>query len=98
MSNITREYALELAELYGIKVNENSNEHLVEDIDGNITELKEQDISEIFGIDFEANTEWYNTKDSEFSHYNVNEQSISIKFDLEDNMHEFTAEELKGVA
>lgn len=55
MSNITREYALELANLYGIKVNENSKEHLVEDINGNITELKEQDISEIFGIDFEDN-------------------------------------------
>jgi len=67
MSNITREYALELANLYGIKVNENSKEHLVEDINGNITELKEQDISEIFGIDFEDNIKWHDTKDSDFN-------------------------------
>lgn len=53
MSNLTREYVLELARLYGIEVNKDSKEHLVEDIDGNITEFNIQDIPDLVGIDFD---------------------------------------------
>lgn len=98
MSNITREYALELANLYGIEVNENSKEHLVEDVNGDITEFERQDIPELFGVDFCASIKWHDIKDSDFDYDNVNEHSISIKFNLEDNISEFTAEEVKGVA
>lgn len=98
MSNITRAYALELANLYGIEINQNSNEHLVEDTNGDITELKIQDVPDLFGIDFGASIKWHNTNNSDFNCDNVNEHSISIKFNLENNMCEFTAEELKGVA
>lgn len=53
MSNITREYVLELANLYGIEINKDSNEHLVEDLNGNITEFKSQDIPDLVGMDFD---------------------------------------------
>lgn len=98
MSNITREYALELANLYGIEINENSNNHLVENIDGDVTEFKRQDIPDLFGIDFDASIKWHNMNNSDFNCGNVNEHSINIKFNLEDNVCEFTVEELKGVA
>ncbi|MGN9160306.1 hypothetical protein [Clostridium sulfidigenes] len=98
MSNITREYALELANLYGIEINQNSNEHLVEDMNGDITELRIQDVPDLFGIDFDASIKWHNINNSDFNCDNVNEHSINIKFRLEDNICEFTVEELKGVA
>lgn len=53
MSNITRQYALELAKLYGIVVNKNSKVHLVEDENGNITEFKIQEIPDLVGINFD---------------------------------------------
>lgn len=53
MSNLTREYVLKLADLYGIEINEDLKEHLVEDINGNITELNRQDIPDLFDIDLE---------------------------------------------
>lgn len=98
MSNITREYALELAKLYGIEVNENSKEHLVEDVNGHITEFERQDIPELFGLGFDSDIKWHDIEDSNFDYDSVNEHSISIKFNLEDNISEFTAEEVKGVA
>lgn len=98
MSNITREYALELAKLYGIEVNKNSKEHLVEDANGDVTELERQDLSELFGIGLDSDIKWHDIEDSNFDYDSVNEHSISIKFNLEDNISEFTAEEVKGVA
>lgn len=98
MSNITREYALELAKLYGIEVNQNSKEHLVEDVNENITEFERQDIPELFGLAFDSDIKWHDIEDSNFDYDSVNEHSISIKFNLEDNISEFTAEEVKGVA
>lgn len=56
MSNITRDDVLELARLYGIEVNKDSKEHLVEDENGNITELKIQDIPDLVGINFDDST------------------------------------------
>lgn len=98
MSNITRQYALELANLYGIQINENSKKHLVEDIDGDVTELKKQDIPDLVGFDFCNGTKWYNVDDSDFNYDSVNEHSINIKFNLKGNICKFTVEELKGVA
>lgn len=98
MSEITREYALELAKLYGIDVNENSKEHLVEDSNGNIAELEQQNIPELFGVGFASDIRWHNIEDSKFDYNSLNENSISIKFNLKDNTSEFTAEEVKGVA
>jgi len=54
MSNITRDYALELASLYGIEINEDSSEHLIEGINGEISQLKRADIPDLFGIDFDV--------------------------------------------
>ena len=59
MSNITREYALELAKLYGIEVNKNSNEHLVEEKNGNIIKFKIQDIPDLIGINFDDSKKWF---------------------------------------
>ncbi len=56
MSNLTREYVLELARLYGIEVNKDSKEHLVEDENGNITEFKSQDIPDLVSINFDDST------------------------------------------
>lgn len=50
MSNLTRGDVLKLADLYVIEINEDSKEHLVEDINGNITEFNRQDIPELIGI------------------------------------------------
>lgn len=52
MSNLTREYVIELARLYEIEVNKDSKEHLVEDKNGNITELKVHDIPGLVGINY----------------------------------------------
>lgn len=53
MSDLTREYVLELAKLYRIEINKDSKEHLVEDIDGNITEFNRQDIPDLVGMNFD---------------------------------------------
>lgn len=83
MSNITREYVLELAKLYGIEVNKDSKQHLVEDENGHITELKKQDIPELFGVDFDSDIKWYHIEDNEFQHNNHNDEELSYKQELE---------------
>lgn len=98
MSNITREYAFELANLYGIEVNKNSKNHLVEDANGDITKFERQDIPELFGIGFDPDIKWHDIEDSNFDYDSVSRHSISIKFNLDDNISQFTAEEVKGVA
>ena len=98
MSNINKEYVLEIANLYGIEINENSDEHLVEDINGNITKLKKEDIPKLFGIELENAITWYSVENVDFNINTVIENSINVKFNSENNMYEFTADELIGVA
>lgn len=66
------------------------------DINGDITKFDIQDIPELFGVGFDSYIKWHDIENSNFDYDSVNEHSINIKFKLEDNISEFTAEEVKG--
>lgn len=52
----------------------------------------------MFGIELENAITWYSVENVDFNINTVIENSINVKFNSENNMYEFTADELRGVA
>lgn len=100
-NDITKEYILELAQLYGIEVYETSQNHMVEDVDGTIRPLLDSDYDDVFGFKNEENIDWINLDNcymDEFKNSKVSGNTLKVKLFNDEDTKRFNSEQLKGVA